>query len=34
LWVVEVEGEERGFCSPECEQLYRDYVVPRTRGAA
>ena len=34
LWVVEIDGEERGFCSPECEQLYRDYVVPRTRGEA
>jgi hypothetical protein len=29
LWVVEVAGEERRFCSPECEQLYRDYVVAR-----
>lgn len=31
LWVVEVEGEERHFCSPECEQLYRDYVIGRQR---
>jgi hypothetical protein len=29
LWVVEVDGEERRFCSPECEQLYRDYVLAR-----
>ena len=29
LWEVEVAGEERRFCSPECEQLYRDYVVAR-----
>jgi hypothetical protein len=32
LWVVEVEGEERQFCSPECEQLYRDYVIGRRRA--
>jgi len=31
LWVVEVEGVERRFCGPDCEQLYRDYVVPRLR---
>ena len=29
LWVVEVAGEERRFCGPECEDLYRDYVVAR-----
>ena len=29
LWVVDVEGEERRFCGPDCEKLYRDYVVPR-----
>lgn len=29
LWVVDVEGEERHFCGPECEQLYRDYVIGR-----
>ena len=29
LWVVEVAGEERRFCGPECEELYRDYVVAR-----
>ena len=29
LWVVEVEGEERRFCGPDCEKLYREYVVPR-----
>jgi hypothetical protein len=32
LWVVEVEGEERHFCSPECEQLYRDYVIGRRQA--
>ena len=32
LWAVEVAGEERRFCSPECEQLYRDYVVARRSG--
>ncbi|HZR93983.1 MAG TPA: hypothetical protein VFA44_16420 [Gaiellaceae bacterium] len=31
LWVVEVAGDERRFCSPECEALYRDYVVARRR---
>ena len=29
LWTVEIEGAERRFCSPECEQLYRDYVIAR-----
>jgi hypothetical protein len=29
LWVVHVAGQERRFCGPECEQLYRDYVVAR-----
>jgi hypothetical protein len=32
LWIVDVAGEERRFCSPECEQLYRDYVVSRREG--
>ena len=32
LWVVDVAGQERRFCSPECEELYRRYVV--TRGEA
>lgn len=34
LWVVEVEGEERRFCGPECEELYRGYVLPKLRGSA
>jgi hypothetical protein len=29
LWVVEVAGEERRYCGPACEELYRDYVVSR-----
>jgi hypothetical protein len=29
LWVVEVAGEEKRFCGPACEELYRDYVVSR-----
>ena len=29
LWVVDVAGQERRFCGPECEELYRDYVVAR-----
>ena len=28
-WVSEVEGQKRVFCSPECEQLYLDYWVPK-----
>lgn len=30
VWVVEIGGEERRFCSPECEQLYREYVLARS----
>jgi hypothetical protein len=30
--VIEVEGEERRFCGPECEELYRDYVVSRRKA--
>lgn len=29
LWVAEVGGEERRFCSPACEDLYLAYVVPK-----
>ena len=29
LWVVEIDGRGARFCWPECEELYRDYVVPR-----
>ena len=32
LWVVQVDGEERRFCGPECEQLYRDYVLAGRSG--
>jgi hypothetical protein len=32
LWVVEVNGDERRFCGPACEQLYRDYVLARRGG--
>ena len=32
LWVIEVAGAERRFCGPDCETLYRDYVVAR-KGA-
>jgi len=32
LWVVDVDGVERRFCGPECEQLYRDYVLARRDG--
>jgi hypothetical protein len=27
LWVADVEGAERRFCSPECEALYRRHVL-------
>ena len=30
LWVVRVGDAERRFCGPECEALYRDYVVGRS----
>jgi hypothetical protein len=29
LWVVDVEGTERRFCSTTCEDLYRGYVLPK-----
>jgi hypothetical protein len=29
LWVVDVEGASRRFCGPDCEQLYREYVLPK-----
>ena len=29
LWIVEIDGGERRFCSPECEALFREYVLPR-----
>lgn len=34
LWVAEVDGAERAFCSPEHERLYEAYWLPRYgRGA-
>jgi len=32
LWMAEVEGQERRFCSETCEVLFRDYVLPRQRA--
>jgi ribosomal protein L24E len=32
LWIVEIDGHEQRFCSPECEQLFREYVLPRRAG--
>jgi hypothetical protein len=29
LWVVDVGGEERRFCGPQCEHLYRTYVLSK-----
>ena len=26
-WEAEVEGEAQIFCNPDCERLYRDYVL-------
>ncbi|HEX2071980.1 MAG TPA: hypothetical protein VHF90_10080 [Thermoleophilaceae bacterium] len=34
LWVADVDGERRQFCSPECEALYRRYIVPRSGQVA
>ncbi len=31
LWNVEIGGEQRRFCGPECEQLYREYVLPKLK---
>lgn len=31
LWRAEVGGRQMRFCSPECEQLYLEYVVMRSR---
>ena len=27
LWRVEIDGEDRNFCSVACERLYREYVL-------
>ena len=32
LWIVEIDGREQRFCSPECEELFREYVLPRRAG--
>lgn len=32
-WVVTVGEGERRFCGPDCEQLYRSYVVAARDGA-
>jgi hypothetical protein len=34
LWKAEVGGEERRFCGPACEELYRTYVLPRLGSPA
>ncbi|MFQ5425499.1 MAG: hypothetical protein ACE5EV_00285 [Gaiellales bacterium] len=33
LWRVEIEGTDRRFCGPDCERLYRRYVLPRLEAA-
>jgi hypothetical protein len=34
LWIAEVEGVERRFCSTACEELYRSYVLPKLRAGS
>ena len=34
LWVASLEGGDKAFCGPECEELYRTYVLPKKRGGA
>lgn len=29
LWMVEIAGASLGFCSLDCEALYREYVMGR-----
>ena len=29
LWIADVAGQQVGFCSLECEQVYRDYWLPK-----
>jgi hypothetical protein len=29
LWIVDIDGREHRFCGPACEELFREYVVPR-----
>jgi hypothetical protein len=33
-WAAEVGGDERRFCSPEHEGIYRRYWLPRYAGSA
>ena len=28
LWIARIHEEPKTFCSPECEDLYRDYWLP------
>ena len=28
VWIVEVDDQEKEFCSPDCEQLYFEYWLP------
>ena len=32
-WVAEVADEERRFCGPKCEELFRSYVLPQRAAA-
>jgi hypothetical protein len=34
LWIADVEGERRRFCSERCEDLYRTYVIPQRQAGA
>jgi hypothetical protein len=33
LWRIEIDGVDRRFCGPDCEQLYRKYVIPKLKSA-
>lgn len=32
MWISEIEAREIVFCSPECENMYREYWLPRYRN--
>jgi endogenous inhibitor of DNA gyrase (YacG/DUF329 family) len=34
VWVAQVAGELRSFCSRRCEKIYREYWLPRHGGTA
>jgi len=32
IWVSEIDGVEKWFCSPSCERLYLEYWLPKYKG--